>query len=446
MLAEDPMLDGGGLGGLGGLGDIDEEPGRAPFLGIGSMIKSSTLSTFSFIDEEDETVNTGAVRSLHELRQAGANSRFSDEMDDILDRIGAPSSQPSSLRRGALLELAQKMREKSFRRQFRNHGGDGGLFNHLDQENDLIAGYAIVSVLTTLLGTSISQHLTQQLQSQGMASLLAQMLAESSDITIMARDRKRNVSKNGQSTLASIKTAVLQLPVWEPTSPTTLSPRTLALKATELILRQSTDADLEAAIFSTAVTDRLFSILSEYEKPECWDFPAQPESNDFYLALYLLETHSVSAMQSQLGSRWTSQYLPTVADVLETAMRRPADQFNDLSSLALRLTLNTTNNPDAPGMFVRKGLLRDLAKAACGTFDIVLKSIKDDNFTAKVLESLIFMLGVMINFCEHYSPAAQNLFDMGGEDVSPLEQLIRVFLDYHSTTADVSLYPSSLTQ
>ena len=433
MLAEEPLFD------PASLSSIEDQPEKAPFPGLGAMIKTSTLSSLSFIDEEDDTANSGAVRSLHELRQAGANSRFSDEMDDILDRIGSPTPKPSSLRRGALLELAEKMKDKSFRRQFRNHSRDGALFTKLGQETDIIAGFAILSIVTTLLSTSTSPHVIQKLQTQGIAQLLSLFLALTSDISAIGKERKRNVSKNGQSTLSAIKATILQLPIWEPMSPTILSPRTLALKAMDLILRQSTDLESEAAVFSPDVTDCLFSILSDFANPACWELPSRPESVDFYLALYLLETHSVSAMQSQLWSRWTSRYLPIVGDVLETALRRPADKMDDLESLALRLTLNTTNNnTEAPGMFVKRGILRDLAEAACKTFEVVLKSITDDSFMSKVLESLIFMLGVKINFCEHYTPAAQSLYEMEDDTSSPLNRLIRVFLDYHSTTSDVS--------
>ena len=234
--------------------------------------------------------------------------------------------------------------------------------------------------------------------------------------------------------------------MWEPLSPSLLSPRTLALKTLDLILRHSTDPDTESAVFSPAVTDHLFSILSDFGNTACWAFPSQPESVDFYLALFLLETHSINAMQSRLGSRWTSQYLPIVADVLETALQRPIDKFDDLESLALRLTLNTTNNnPDAPGMFVRRGILRDLAEAACKTFEAVMKSITDDSFMSKVLDSLVFMLGVQINFCEHYTPAAQSLYEAQDDGSSPLNRLIRMFLDYHSTTSDVSTLFKELT-
>jgi hypothetical protein len=433
MLAEESMLD------LAAFGDDDESQKRPAFLGLGTTHSNSNLSAFSFADDEDETANTGMVQSLHELRQAGASNRFSDELNDILDRIGTPSGKPNSLRRGALLELAQKIKEAGFRHQFRNHSSNGDLFKGLEQETDLIAGYAVVSILTTLLATSLTQHLILQIQPKGISHLLLLLLGESSDISVVAKDRKRNASKNAQATLSAVKSAVLQLPIWEPASPTQVSPRTMALKSLDLLMRQLSGSPAESEIFSASLTDRLFEIVSDYGDPCCWNFPTDRESLDFYLALHLLEHHSVSAMQSTTGTRWATEYLPTVAGILGVALQRPVDKFDDLETTTLKLTLNmTNNNHETPAMFVSKGLLRDIAEAACRTFDVVNKSILDDAFLSKVYDSLILMLGVKINFCEHYAPAAQNLMGAGDGEASPLNRLIRVFLDYHAVQADVS--------
>jgi hypothetical protein len=264
-------------------------------------------------------------------------------------------------------------------------------------------------------------------------------LEQTADITVIAKDRKRNVSKNAQATLAAVKTAILDLPTWEPMSPTLLPPRTLALKTMALLTEHGVS---ETELLSPAVTDRLFSIISDHANPACWDFPSQPESIDFYLALALLEQHSVTAMQSIIGSRWNSEYLPKVANILGFALHRPADKFDDLEKLVLRLTLNTTNNNHEAGrIFVDRGLLRQLAEAACRTFDVVLKSIMDDAFMSKVLDSLILMLGVGINFCEHHPPAAQRLINIEAGKSSTLDKLIRVFLNYHAATAEVSAPP-----
>ncbi|EAQ86544.1 hypothetical protein CHGG_07797 [Chaetomium globosum CBS 148.51] len=434
MLADDddPLL------GSGGLGDIGDGRAGSALFNLGRLTKSSTVNTISYLDEDEETGNTGAVRSIHELRQAGANSRFADEMDDILDRVGLPSAKPSSLRRGALLELAQKMKHKDFRQQFRNHSDGGSLFRSLADETDLISGYAILAIVTTLLAATTSAHLIQQLRSQGLATLVGKLLDNTTDIGQLMKDRKQNVSRNGQLTIAMIKSSLLELPVWEPSSPTTLSPRTLALKCLDLLMRQPTHASVEDDVLSQAVTDRLFSILADgVSNPAFWDLSNQKESCDFYLALYVLEGHSVSAMQSRLGPLWTRQHAPVVAEVLETALERPADQLGDLENLTLKLSLNITNhNGEASRLFVEKGLLRRLAKSACGAFEMVMNSMKADSFMSKVLESLIMMLGAMINFCVYYPPASSSLEEPGDGTGSPLNRLIRVFAENHSKTAD----------
>ncbi|KAK4104998.1 hypothetical protein N658DRAFT_443011 [Parathielavia hyrcaniae] len=431
MLADDDPLLGGG-----GLGDLDGPAGGALF-NFGRLTKSATVSAFSYLDEDDETANAGAVRSIHELRQAGANSRFADEIDDILDRVGAHSSTPSSLRRGALLELAQKMKQKDFRLQFRNHSDGENLFRSLADETDVISGTAILAIITTLLAATTSAHLIQHLRSQGLAVLISRLLDVTTDMVQLAKDRKHNLSRNGQLAIAAIKSLLLELPVWEPFSPTSLSPRALALKCLDLIMRQPIHASVEE-VLPQAVTDRLFSIIAGgASNSACWDFPNHQDSCDFYLALYILEGCSISAMQSDLYSVWTEQYAPVVADVLEAALERLADKLGDLESLTLKISLNITNhNGQASRLFVEKGLLRRLAKSAYNAFGMVMTSMKGDSFLSKLLESLIMMLGTMINFCAYYPPASGSLEESGDGAGSPLNELFRVFADNHSKTSD----------
>jgi hypothetical protein len=434
MLADDDLLGGSGFD------DLSAGSNGGSLFNFGRLTKTSTINNFSYLDEDDETVNSGAVRSLHELRQAGANSRFADEMDDILDRVGTPSTNPSGLRRGALMEVAQKMKDKDFRQQFRNHSDSSNVFNSIGRETDLASGYAILAAVTTLLAATTSAHLIQQLRSQGLAQLISRLLKEPTDIVILTKNKKYNVSRNGQTTLTTIRGSLMDLPIWEPFSPTCLSPRTLALKCLDVFMRQSTHASAEDDFFSQEVTDRLFSILSDgVTNPACWDFPKQHEACDFHLALYVLEAHSISAMQSHLSARWTKHYAPIIADVMEAALDRPADNFDDLESLTLRIALNVTNhNGEASRLFVEKGLLGRLAKAACIAFGMVLNSMKVDSFLSKVLESLIMILGAMINFCAYYPPASATLEEKEDGATSPLDQLIRVFADNHSKTAEVS--------
>ncbi|KAK4193082.1 wings apart-like protein 1 [Podospora australis] len=428
---EDALFPGGGLGGL------DADPTKGALFNFGRLTKSATMNAFSYLDEDDETRNTGAVRSVHELRQAGANSRFADEMDDILDRIGNPSAKASSLRRGALLELAQKMKTKEFRRQFRDHSGDGALFKALGDELDVVCGFSIVAIITTLLAASTSGHLILQLRSQGIATLLRRLLEQPVDIAQMAKDRKQNLSKTSQTTVGAIKASLQELPVWKPISPTSLSPRTLALQCLGLLMRQFTPGS-EDELMPIAVTDLLISILADGASDSAsWNFPNQPESCDFYLALHIIEGYSAYAMQSsRLGPRWTRQYAPVVADVLKTSLSRPVDKLDELESLTLRISLNVTNhNKDACQLFVERGLLGRLVETACGGFNLAVRPTQGDALV-RILDHLIMLQGVMINFCVYYPPASQTLEASGDGAGSPLNQLIRIFADNHTKTGD----------
>lgn len=71
--------------------------------------------------DEDDNEPKLRIKSAHELRRAGANSRFTDEMEDLLSRIGTPRVPTSSMRRNALLELSQKLQREEFAVQFRDH-------------------------------------------------------------------------------------------------------------------------------------------------------------------------------------------------------------------------------------------------------------------------------------------------------------------------------------
>lgn len=431
MLAEEDDFLGSGLGA------ISDVVGGSMF-NFGGLPKLSAPSKFSFLDEDDETVNTGAVRSLHELRQAGANHRFADEMHDFLDRIGTPSSRTTSLRRGALLELAQKMSDQNFRRQFRNHGDDRNLFQSLGEETDVISGFSLLAIVVTLLAASSSAHLLPKLRAQGLAVLIGRLLREAADIVVLAKDRSHNATKNAQRTLATIKESVLALPIWEPASAKTLGPRTLSMKCLDLMTMQPFDMDNDDEILTPGAIDQLWSVLSANMSNEaCWEFPSQPESTDFYMALYLLEPQIINAMIAGHREIWTEQYVPIAVALLDTALRRPLGRFNTVENRVVRFLVNFTNdNGEACRMFYDQGLLQALAKCTCGMFDMIIKSMRENVFPDMMHETLTLMLAGMINLCVHYSPAARNFQDREGA-ADLLDHLIKVFAEHHSQTENV---------
>lgn len=424
------------------LGDTDPFDDKA-------WLKESLLPTadsqFDMDEDEEQPFSAGAVRSIHELRQAGANSRSADEIEDLLARVGRPSGKPSSGRRNALIELSQKMQDKNFVRRFRDHNGDRSLYEQVGKETDIITGYALVAILTTLLATTASTHIIGQLQGQGFSLLLERLLAVSTDIQALAKDRNSNLSRNGQQAMMKLKASLLILPVWQPTTPFMLSPRRIALKAFELVVKNA--GVIGDEFFSSGVTDRLFSLLKHAPVPDAWGFPHQDESIDFQLALSLLESHSVYAMQSDSKELWTLRHLPVIADTLGTTLRRCNGRWGEIAMLILKFTLNTSNNNhDAPTAFIEKGTVRLLVDTLCDTFTNATNLVYDaDAFTSQ-LEVLLLMLGIMINFSENDRVTGRSLLDAQQGGQAPLDRLIKLFLDHHVATSEVSIPPPSFSK
>jgi hypothetical protein len=418
--------------------DIPLPPAQTPKNGKMGRGGPSTLTPLKgFPDDDDDLESTPGIRSVHELRQAGANNRFLDEIEDLLDRIGTPSAAPSSMRRAGLLELASKMQNKDFERKFRAHGVEQRLFLHLDQETDVIAGFIMVSVLITLLVDATMPHVVAQLRRHGIAKLLIRLLDAKIGIVPLSNERKTNMSKITRSSISKLQEFLLKLSVWEELQPQTITPRAAALKCLELMIRQTREAGDSGNIISKELISALFSILKSAEEDTSWELPNDQQAIDFCLTLSALESHSITARSTYDESTWVSEYLPVIADTLQIGLSKPAEGFGLLQLLALRLTLNVTNNsPKASDVFAREPLMAVMGQAVVTKFKMISRFLTEEEFSI-TMDHLILVLGVMINFAEWSSQARGSLQALDGTPNDPLDGMIQLFLDNQSRTSEV---------
>ena len=404
-----------------------------------------TLQPLQSFQEENEDTEDGvagtAIRNVHELRQAGANNRFLDEIEDLLDRIGSPSASASSMRRSGLLDLAGKMRDKNFARQFRATGVELRLFLHLGQETDLVAGFMMVTLLIALLADASMPHIVAHLRRQGITRLLIRLLDSQADIITVGKERKSNMSRVAQSLLSEHHEFLLQIPVWEDLRPQSISPRMAALKCLELMVRQTREAGNSGDIFSKELTTNLFSILHSAADENSWALPSGKQAIDFCLALSALESHSITARTVHDESIWINDYLPIIADALEVSLRRPVDEFGVLQLLILRLTLNVTNNNSkASDVFAREKLMAIMGQVIVSKFRKISRFLIEEELSVAV-DHLILVLGVMINFAEWSSAARESLEGLQGMTDDPLNDMIQIFVDNQERTSEVSSSP-----
>ncbi|TRX95330.1 hypothetical protein FHL15_003661 [Xylaria flabelliformis] len=405
--------------------------------------KKSTTATGAFdFDDDDGTTGkspSSKLRGIHELRQAGANSRVADAMQDLVDQIGEPGTSALSSRRAALLQVAEKLRDKTFIRQCRDHGVESVMLKHIGKETDNICGYLILSSLVAFIAQGPSAHIVQLLRTEEASLLFVRLLSMGDDIKKVAKDRKSNLSKRSQNSIAVIEGLLRELPIWDGDEPSFISPRSLAIKCLQLLIAQGVLISGDPTIFTEAVTKHLFEVLSDAShNSEYWDYPKTARSIELCGALSVLDAHAVGIAATQGGnSDWAIRYLPIIADVFYTSLRTPAHDAKIVEDLILKLTINVTNNNlAAPNVFASKGLLSALTSSISSNFNQALTLIAQGTWAEGIIDGLVLRLGILINFAEHSGPVRQMVDECRHESREPLQELIRLFIDNHRRTGE----------
>lgn len=406
--------------------------------------KKPTSATGAFdYDNDDGTTNnspSSKLRGIHELRQAGANSRVADAMQDLVDQIGKPGTG-SSTRRAALLQVAERMRDKTFIRQCLDHGVESIILQDIGKETDTICAYLIFSLLVMIIARGLSAHLGQLLSREEAGLIFARLLGVGEDIKTVAKDRKSNLSKRSQSSVVVIEGLLQELPIWDGYRPAYISPRSLAIKCLQLLIAQDVLIGRDPAIFTETVIAHLFKVLSDANgSPEYWEYAKTARSVELCGALSVLDAHAVSLAATQGGnSEWTIPYLPTIADAFYTSLQMPAHDGKVLENLILKLTIDVTNNNlAAPGVFSSGGVLPGLTASISGDFHQVLDHIAQDTWAEEILNTLLLRLGILINFVEHSELVRRTVDDCRHESREPVKELIHLFIENHRQTGEVS--------
>ncbi|KAI1736160.1 wings apart-like protein regulation of heterochromatin-domain-containing protein [Xylaria scruposa] len=401
----------------------------------------SAAGAFDFDDDDGTTGKSPSskLRGIHELRQAGANSRVADAMQDLVDQIGEPGTSALSSRRAALLQVAEKLRDKTFIRQCRDHGVESVMLKRIGKETDTICGYLILSSLVAFIAQGPSAHIVQLLRTEEASLLFARLLSMGEDIKKVAKDRKSNLSKRSQNSIAVIESLLRELPIWDGDEPSFISPRSLAIKCLQLLIAQGILISGDPTIFTEAVTKYLFGVLSDANhNPEYWDYPKTARSIELCGALSVLDAHAVSIAATHGGnSEWAIQYLPIIAEVFYTSLRTPAHDAKIVEDLILKLTINVTNNNlAAPSVFASKGLLSALTSSISSNFDQALTLIAQETRAERIIDGLVLRLGILINFAEHSGPVRQMVDECRHEGREPVRELIRLFVENHRRTGE----------
>ncbi|KAF5631560.1 wings apart [Fusarium sp. NRRL 52700] len=369
------------------------------------------------MDDSDDLDGDGgtrpAIKSVHELRRAGANNRFADEMEDLLARIGTPGSSSSSLRRGALLELSQKLQNKDFINQFRDHATRDKVAANIGQEQDIICGFALSAVLVSFLHFSPAAHLLQQLVDDGLGQMLSVLLRVPEDIDELASGRLR-LAKTTRASLSEVKTTLKKMNIWHGRRPEKLSPQTLALQLLNVVC-QRIDA-MHSSVVVKDVENDLETILSH-----CTSTNPRTDAATA-LIMSILESQSGLAMNDANEVTWIAQQAHQVARILENSLQQWPDKLGNIEVAILKLSINMSNTTHGAAAFSAVILLSSLSKCILSGFKSALDAMSNRRLKEETYDGLLLVLGMTINILEHCAPARENITG------AQLDGLVTVYL------------------
>lgn len=360
-------------------------------------------------DDDDDLKTKVAIRSVHELRRAGANNRSSDEVDDLLSRIGAPGSLASTMRRNALCELADKLQKKEFMNQFRDHASRDSIAKGISAEKDTISGFLLAAAFVIFLSSGPAPHMLHQLTENKVGVWLSNLLTIGEDITAIALQKSSNMPKTTRSSLANVKKALLGMPIWHGYQPLQLSPQTIALQLLSVLVGLLEPQEVQAILDNTATS--ISQLRSHFASVDSRD------SVDYALTICILEAQTNSITSTNETFTEIQQEMSEIAIFLGGMLQDWPKTHSGIDATLLKLAINTTNNETRAAAIQDRQLLSSLTRCVISGFSTVESAIKKSTFESNIYDELLLILGIMINVLEHSSEARTTI------DVGEINQL-----------------------
>ena len=389
-------------------------------------------SAFDLDDDSDDDNGTGKIRTIHELRASGSNTRGMWDIEEALEDIKQRNVSQRGRRRTALIELATKLSEKSFAARFTGQSCESQLAAECGACPDEIADFALAATIALIVASEPPEHTIKSLHEQGVATWLAQHLQHDTEISTLARDRRNNMSKASQKSLSEFSNMLkTQTSLWNEDTPLVMTPRLIALKALDQLVGKIRRLGNKTELLSAPQLEAILRNPGEATK--------QDRNIDMALSVSLLESLSTAS----LSLNWPSRVVTGITEIvprLDTAM----PLLRHALFLALRLCLNLTNENKrncallAPA--TNPTMVQFLMRAIKNGFE-TLDTENDDEKRTVALDFLVLAIGIMINVSEHCADAR----DHAVSNPDLLASLVEIFQQGHKHMLEAESVEESIS-
>lgn len=401
-----------------------EEPIKATTaarrVGGGPLKKGKTKSNsmFDFDDESDDGATTG-IRSIHELRAAGNKKRFVDDNAALFEDIKDHKASSKSRRRSALIELATKLLEKSFLTRFVEHSFDDELSAEFSVPySDTVSDAAICAVLAQISDREDGDESLADLYRAGALDVAVRCLNEKRPVSQIAKDRRSNMSKVAQSNFLEFSETIRISNLWGDQKPEMLTLQLLGLKCMELMVLRLRRQGNKSSMLSPNIIAKLVSLVTLDDDQIKDASPTSPQAITRRLALSILEFASTS---KEMVTTWSTEQWEQIVSVLPAMVQLRGQS----QALVLRLCINLTNgNADNCETCSQGKVVKVIIHQIAEGFDRLHDGADEEEQKAR-LDSLILLLGLMINLAEFSDAACEEAANV---EVNGLASLASTFI------------------
>ncbi|KAI9837589.1 MAG: hypothetical protein M1819_007240 [Sarea resinae] len=378
--------------------------------------------------EADGDAETTGIRSIYELREAGGNKRFLDEMEALFEDLEDRRSISLSKQRSSLLEICLKLLDQGFARRMVDHGLEQRLFDYLDFQN-VISRFLLGSALCLLFGSSAVTHTVFRAREAETATFLISLLDVEDDITSLVKGRQSKLSKATQGLLIEYRNKLQKSSVWGTERPSIISLQIVGLRCLELLVCQSREAGNMELIISQGAFSKLFKLLLHHSEVPPMQESSKQRTLEVEYAISILESCTINTGSRADTLPWSNESLLGLANLLPILCCWPDEGSEKIQALALRLTLNlTNNNVQLCDAFSSPGLIKAIVDIVDVKFRALSETLLDDD-RLHALDHLVLALGSLINFAEWSKESRAIIYCDRNCGEFPIDMLLGLFLE-----------------
>jgi hypothetical protein len=366
--------------------------------------------------EDEDSNNNKAVRSIHELRQAGDNARFREIVDSIFEDI---EDQYNSLsgRCCSIADLCHKLHNAVFAHRFSEQGFDERLVNCIAISPNIIwLSLAFSAFRLIVVGGRASRVFAESL----WASILDHspiLLDSEDDLLILARDPSQGLSKTAQTAVRGLRPHLLPATLSQ-SAP--MSPRLLVLECIKSALKLLRDNGHSVRHAPITFLNTLLDLLST-NVPD--DAERTGHSHLSELIFSVLENYSIVTGSFDDDH---CKCLRRLSQLRGLFILAPRHLMRPTMMSYVRVILNLTNKePALCESFALPELVSGLVEIVIRECSNVVKDPAPNENDA--LNAVILALGTLINLAEKTDKARVMLVQSKNLAVSPLQQLLKQF-------------------